>query len=118
MSGEKTFFTLAKNEYQKIVYAADVERDSGYYCLECGSELVLHRGEKGLRRPHFVHKNTSNCKPETVLHAGFKILIAERIKGILIMVKKSISNGLAIRVEKIILQIYHKKYHKYLWKSL
>lgn len=81
MSKDKKYFTLAKNINQTIVCADDVKRDSGYYCLECGGELVLHRGEKELRRPHFVHKNTSNCKPETVLHAGFKMLVAERIKG-------------------------------------
>lgn len=80
MHKKRKYFTIAKNKNQEIVCADDVKRDSGYFCLECNSELILHRGDKGLRRPHFVHKNTSNCNPETVLHAGFKALVAQKVK--------------------------------------
>jgi hypothetical protein len=67
-----------------IVHIDDAKKGEDYFCPECHGVMVLRKGERELRRPHFAHLQLSeDCTPETVLHRVFKerlaALIEERI---------------------------------------
>jgi len=76
---QKILYTIAKNSLNELINAQDAERGKDYICPVCNQDLILRKGTK--KRPHFAHKHlTTNCTPETVLHYGFKTLLATRIK--------------------------------------
>lgn len=50
----------------------DAHRDVTYGCPGCGEHLVLRTGT---RRPHFSHRASSTCSPETALHQAAKRLV-------------------------------------------
>lgn len=76
--GTKILYSLAKNQHGELVKADMAQHGHAYFCPSCQNEMVYRIGEKV--RPHFAHKTLSpNCRPETVLHFGFKRLLYERI---------------------------------------
>lgn len=72
-------YSIARTPSGELIKASDAEKGQNYVCPSCETELVLRKGSK--KRPHFAHKKvTENCTPETALHFGFKILLAQRIQ--------------------------------------
>ena len=81
---KKLLYTIAKTKDNKIIKAINADKNESYYCVVCGSEMVLKKSEKQLRRSHFAHKVlTENCTPEGALHFAFKNLLFERIDNCL-----------------------------------
>lgn len=76
-------YTIAKDIKGNLFTAQSAQKGVEYYCVNCNKSLVLKKsGMIGPRRkrPHFSHKSsTQNCQPETVLHLGFKTLVAEKL---------------------------------------
>lgn len=63
----------------ELVEAKDVVKGRPYTCAVCGGEMIPRQGKQ--KRPHFAHKaRTENCTPESALHHGFKILLANKLK--------------------------------------
>jgi len=78
-------YTLALDANDQLVNAVDAVKGQLYYCPECKGEMVSCRStvqKKGAKRPHYAHRvKNPNCEPESVLHWGFKKLLATRIQG-------------------------------------
>ncbi len=76
-------YTIAYNNKGELVFAIDAQKGEIYRCPGCNGEMIPRRSvelKKGAKRPHFAHKILSpNCKPESVLHFGFKRLLSRRI---------------------------------------
>ncbi len=63
----------------ELVKAKDAVKGRPYACAVCGGEMIPRQGEQ--KRPHFAHKAlTDNCTPESALHYGFKVLLANKLK--------------------------------------
>ncbi|UKP01449.1 competence protein CoiA family protein [Nostoc sp. UHCC 0870] len=78
--GKEILYSIAKTDSGELVKAVDAEKNENYLCLVCDQTLILHKGTK--KRPHFTHKSlSSNCKPETALHYGFKVLLHQSIQA-------------------------------------
>lgn len=77
-------YTVAFNEAQELILAQNASKGLHYHCPECMGVMIARRStgqKKGAKRPHFAHKVMSpNCKPESVLHFGFKRLLSQRIQ--------------------------------------
>ncbi len=77
-------YTVAFNEAQELVLAANANKGLRFHCPECSGEMIPRRSveqKKGAKRPHYAHKVKSpNCEPESVLHFGFKRLLSQRIQ--------------------------------------
>lgn len=74
-------YSLAKDIEDNIIQAKDADRDRKFFCISCGSEMILRRSDARLRRPHFSHKAmVSNCTAESALHLGFKELLYKKIE--------------------------------------
>ena len=69
-------FGTDKNE--NLIPVDDAVKGEQYYCIECGSPLMVKQGE--IREKHFSHIPNSNCNRETVLHKTAKRLIQDVIK--------------------------------------
>lgn len=77
-------YTVAYNDDQELTLAVNAVKGLRYYCPGCKGEMIPRRSieqKKGAKRPHYAHKvKTPDCKPETVLHFGFKRLLSQRIQ--------------------------------------
>lgn len=77
MSVNSTYPTARTTEGE-IVLANEADRSKDFYCLSCGGQMLLKRGQ--IRIPHFAHKFIpENCSSETVLHSSFKHLLFRKI---------------------------------------
>lgn len=78
-------YTIAYDVNGELICAEDAEKGERYACPGCAGVVVPRRSVqqiKGAKRPHFAHLVKSpNCEPESVLHFGFKRLLAKRIQG-------------------------------------
>lgn len=78
-------YTIAYDPANQLVLAVNAVKGEKYRCPECKGEMIPRRSveqKRGAKRPHYAHKVLSpNCKPESVLHFGFKRLLSERIQG-------------------------------------
>ena len=61
-----------------LVRARDASLEVGYRCPGCRTPLLLRRGQ--VRSPHFAHKTLGFCAPETALHQGVKLWIAQMLR--------------------------------------
>ncbi len=72
---------IAFDENKNIVFVENALKGKNYFCPECNGRFVYKNSGKtgpGTKRPHFAHQSdVSNCSPETILHASFKIKAAE-----------------------------------------
>ena len=72
---------IAFDEDKNIVFVENAVKGKNYFCPECNGRFVYKNSGKtgpGTKRPHFAHQSdVSNCSPETILHASFKIKAAE-----------------------------------------
>ena len=72
---------IAFDENKNIVFVENALKGKNYFCPECNGRFVYKNSGKtgpGTKRPHFAHQSDiSNCSPETILHASFKIKAAE-----------------------------------------
>lgn len=74
-------FDIITNEYVAPKYAT---KDKNYKCIDCGSRLILRKGD--IRVPHFAHyTQTSRCSyyehpNESQLHKDAKFLMAQLLK--------------------------------------
>jgi hypothetical protein len=77
-------YTVAYDDNQALVLAVDALKGHNYHCPECKGDMIPRRSieqKKGAKRPHYAHKVKSpNCKPESVLHFGFKRMLSQRIQ--------------------------------------
>lgn len=72
-------------EEGNIVHAIDANKESEFFCLDCGNEMILRKSKAALRRPHFSHKGyVSICTPESALHKGYKELLYKKINATLV----------------------------------
>lgn len=78
MSKIKYHFALNdKGEVIDIANVTESDRQSKFYCLNCGDEMRPRLGAKNAH--HFAHKNTTpDCNPETYLHKLAKRKIKEK----------------------------------------
>lgn len=91
----KLLHTLAHDENQVVVSIDDAVKGDSYYCPTCNGDMIVRRSGKtgkGSRRPHYAHKASSNCSPESVLHFLFKTQLYEHLQ-------KSLSEGQEVPVE-------------------
>ena len=71
----KLLHTLAHDENDSVVSIDDAVKGEIYHCPTCSGDMIVRKSGKtgkGSRRPHYAHKASSNCSPETVLHFLFK----------------------------------------------
>lgn len=75
-------YTIAKDLDGNLFTAQNAEKGNAYYCVSCDKLLILKKSGKigpRTKRPHFAHKSTTDCQPETALHFGFKTLAVEKL---------------------------------------
>lgn len=66
-----------KGETIDIANVTENDRQTKYYCLNCGDEMIPRLGAKNAH--HFAHKTTTpDCNPETYLHKLAKLKIKEK----------------------------------------
>lgn len=76
-------YTVAADKYGKLTKANDAEKGHDFFCPACKEKFILRKsGNTGPRskRPHFAHRASTNCTPETALHLVFKTFLAEKIQ--------------------------------------
>lgn len=77
MAKIKYHFALNEGQIIDIANVAESDRQSKFYCLSCGDEMIPRLGAK--KAHHFAHKNTiPDCNPETYLHKLAKCKIKEK----------------------------------------
>lgn len=78
---KKILYSIAEDINGTKCIASQSVKGQKYFCIVCGSEMILRKSENRLRRPHFAHKNLSNsCTPESALHKYYKEKLYNRIK--------------------------------------
>lgn len=65
----------AIDEGGRLVLPSEANRETAHRCPACLGSVVLHRGN--IKRPHYAHRASAVCSPETVLHRTAKILVAQ-----------------------------------------
>ena len=79
----KLLHTLAHDDNQVVVSIDDAVKGESYHCPTCNGDMIVRRSGKtgkGSRRPHFAHKASSNCSPESVLHFLFKTQLFDHLQ--------------------------------------
>ncbi len=61
----------------RIIPVAKADAELRYRCPACEAPLILKEG--AVVRRHFAHHADTSCAPETVLHAGTKLLIVQAV---------------------------------------
>lgn len=74
-------FPFALLEGTSVVGAAIAPRGKRFFCLDCGTEMVLRRGH--VKSPHFAHKagDTGGCSVESTVHLAAKAMICETLRN-------------------------------------
>lgn len=83
---ENILYPIARDKEGNLFDTKSAQKDKKYYCINCNNEMIFKSSGKygsGRKRPHFSHKSSTNCKPETVLHILFKELVVKKLNDLL-----------------------------------